>query len=140
MQNKPNFLNTLMNISFCLTKRYEQKPPLRQSENKAKTNPISEKQKMKLNFYLTKEYANKPLFRPPTKQSQSNQISAPAFSPLPLVDRSGRSKEYMFLTSKGLNEEKLIVKPLSLGKRTNNGFGRNKGIDSYTPYMLKYVN
>ena len=40
MQNKPNFLNAQMNINFCLTKHYEQKPSLRQSENKPKTNPI----------------------------------------------------------------------------------------------------
>jgi len=45
MQNKPNFLKYPMNTSPVMTKHYEQKSPLRQSENKAKTNPISEKQK-----------------------------------------------------------------------------------------------
>jgi len=40
MQNKPNFMIELMNISPVMTKHYEQKPPLRHSENKPKTNPI----------------------------------------------------------------------------------------------------
>jgi len=39
MQNKPNFLNIQMNVSPVMTKHYEQKTPLRQSENKPKTNP-----------------------------------------------------------------------------------------------------
>jgi len=41
MQNKPNFLNNQMNITFCLTSDYDQKPPFRQSENKPNSNPIS---------------------------------------------------------------------------------------------------
>jgi hypothetical protein len=40
MQNKPNFLNNQMNITFCLTNYYEQNSPLRQSENKPNSNPI----------------------------------------------------------------------------------------------------
>jgi len=55
MQNKPNFLDSPMNIIFFLTNCYKQKPPLRsgpkQTQNKPKTNP---------------------------KQTQSNPISKPA--------------------------------------------------------------
>jgi len=32
-----------------------------------------------------------------------------------------------------------MVKPRILRKRAKNGLRRNKGIDSYAPYMLKYV-
>jgi len=40
MQNKPNFLKYLMNITFCLTKSYGNFNLLRRRKNKAKTNPI----------------------------------------------------------------------------------------------------
>jgi hypothetical protein len=40
MQNKPNLLNNQMSITFCLTNYYEQKTPLRQSENKPNSKPI----------------------------------------------------------------------------------------------------
>jgi hypothetical protein len=103
MQNKPNLLNTQMNVSPVKTMNYEQltmnyanknKPntnpiqsqskPIKanqsqykpnQSQYKPKTNPISEKPKMKLNSYSTKDYENKPRLRTPGKQTQSNPIS-----------------------------------------------------------------
>ena len=40
MQNKPNFLNTQMNITFYLTKHYDNFHLLGCCKNKAKTNPI----------------------------------------------------------------------------------------------------
>ena len=41
MQNKPNFLNAQMNISFSLTKYYENKPLFGHPENKPKqTQPV----------------------------------------------------------------------------------------------------
>ena len=41
MQNKPNFSNNKIDINPFMTNYYEQKPPLRQSENKPNSNPIS---------------------------------------------------------------------------------------------------
>ena len=41
MQNKPNFLNTKMNINFCLTNDYEYKMPLRPTPKQTQSNPIS---------------------------------------------------------------------------------------------------
>ena len=66
-----------MNITFCLTSDYEQKPPLRQSENKPNSNPIKpnlRNVKMNLNPVKTKEYVNGPHLRPLTKQTQSKPI------------------------------------------------------------------
>jgi len=40
MQNKPNFLNSQMNITFCLTKLYGNFHLPGHCKNKAKTNPI----------------------------------------------------------------------------------------------------
>jgi hypothetical protein len=81
-----------MNVSSVLTVDYENianwklgenKPnskPIKanQSQYKPKTNPISEKPKMKLYSYSTKDYENKPRLRTPGKQTQSNPISNPA--------------------------------------------------------------
>ena len=69
-----------MNISPVMTKHYEQKQPLRQSENKAKTNPIKtnlRKAKMNLSSVKTKEYVNELPLRPPAKQSQFQTQSKP---------------------------------------------------------------
>jgi hypothetical protein len=41
MQNKPNFLETQMNISSVKAKCYKQKPPLRQAAKQTQSNPIS---------------------------------------------------------------------------------------------------
>jgi hypothetical protein len=58
MQNKPNFLNTPMNITFCLTKHYKQKTPrhspAKQTQfkpNQSQTNPI-------LPLFLAKKLAS----------------------------------------------------------------------------------
>jgi hypothetical protein len=40
MQNKPNFLETQMNLSPDITKHYGNFPLLGRRKNKAKTNPI----------------------------------------------------------------------------------------------------
>jgi len=86
IQNKPNLLNTQMNVTSFITKDYENKSNWKLGENKANTkpiypyrrgikantNPISEKPKMKLNSYSTKDYENEPRLRTPAKQTQSN--------------------------------------------------------------------
>jgi len=46
MQNKPNFQNAQMNISYCITMNYEQKTMNNANQNKANSNPI------KANFEL----------------------------------------------------------------------------------------
>jgi len=43
MQNKPNFRKSQMNLNFYSQMAYENKSNWTLSENKAKTNPISEK-------------------------------------------------------------------------------------------------
>jgi len=40
MQNKPNFQNGKMNVSYCITMNYEQKTMNNANKNKANTNPI----------------------------------------------------------------------------------------------------
>jgi len=45
MQNKPNLLDTQMNISSVSTEYYENERLCRRGQNKPKTNPISEKPK-----------------------------------------------------------------------------------------------
>jgi hypothetical protein len=44
MQNKPNFLNNQVNITFCSTNHYEQKPLLRPPPKQTQSNPIKAKQ------------------------------------------------------------------------------------------------
>jgi hypothetical protein len=39
MQNKPNFLDNQMNITFYLTGYYKQKPPLRSPPKQTQSNP-----------------------------------------------------------------------------------------------------
>jgi len=39
MQNKPNFLNNPMNITFCLTNYYEQNPPLKTPQKQTQFKP-----------------------------------------------------------------------------------------------------
>ena len=62
-----------MNITFCLTSYYEQKPPLRQSENKPNSKPIKpnlKNVKMNVNSVKTNDYRNYPRLCPPAKQTQ----------------------------------------------------------------------
>ena len=61
MQNKPNLLNAQMNVTFYLTKHYENDNTFRLPENKANTNPIQSqnkpnprKAKNERNFYFNK--------------------------------------------------------------------------------------
>jgi hypothetical protein len=57
MQNKPNFSNNPMNISFCLTKNYKQKALLPAVAKQTQSKPIKPnfpKAKIKLNFYSTR--------------------------------------------------------------------------------------
>ncbi len=61
MQNKPNLPDALMNVTYFLTKDYENKRLCRcvktnpiQTQYKAKTNPIPEMPKNEHNFYFNK--------------------------------------------------------------------------------------
>jgi len=81
--------------------------PQKQTQNKPNSNPNKpniKNAKMNVNSVKTKDYRNEPRLRPPAKQTQSNPISAQA----------DRSNKYLFLTSKGFTEKKLMPKPLSL--------------------------
>ncbi len=44
MQNKPNLLNAQMNVSYCLTKHYENKRLCRRGEKQTQSNPNKAKQ------------------------------------------------------------------------------------------------
>jgi hypothetical protein len=61
MQNKPNFQKDQMNVSYLLTKRYENKPLASQMENKPKQTQFPPKNQ-----------------HPHPKQTQSNPISKAA--------------------------------------------------------------
>jgi len=92
MQNKPNLLDTQMNVTSLITVDYENKSNWKLGKNKPNTNPIKpnfRKAKMFLNFYSTKDYENKPRLRTPQKQTQfipteggSNPISPKIRKPL----------------------------------------------------------
>jgi len=61
MQNKPNLLDTLMNVNKVLTKDYENVRLHRRRENKPNSKPIKanfRKAKMNVTTFLTKEYEN----------------------------------------------------------------------------------
>jgi len=47
----------------------------KQTQNKAKTNPISETAKTNANLFTAKDYENEPRLPAPGKQTQSNPIS-----------------------------------------------------------------
>ncbi len=81
MQNKPNLLDTQMNLNSYLTKDYENKRLCRcvktnpiQTQYKANTNPIPEKPKMNVTSILTKDYENETAFRPQKNKPNSNPI------------------------------------------------------------------
>jgi hypothetical protein len=68
MQNKPNLLDTLMNVTSLYTVDYENEHLRRagktkpiQTQYKPKTNPIPEKPKMNVTSILTKDYENERL-------------------------------------------------------------------------------
>ncbi|MBA7611929.1 hypothetical protein ES703_19160 [subsurface metagenome] len=83
MQNKPNLLDTQMNINFYPTKDYENKRLCRcvktnpiQSQYKPNTNPISSKAKMNANAFLQKDYENETAFRPQKNKPNQTQYKA----------------------------------------------------------------
>ncbi len=80
MQNKPNFLNTQMNISQVLTKHYGNFRLLGRPKNKPNSKPNKpnlRKAKMNVNSVKTKDYRNEPPLRPPAKQTQFQTQSKP---------------------------------------------------------------
>jgi len=77
MQNKPNFLNALMNVTSFYTVDYENISNWKLGENKANTKPIQSqnkpnfrKAKMNVTSILTKDYENKP----PSHSAKTNPI------------------------------------------------------------------
>jgi len=80
MQNKPNFLNNQMNITFCLTKLYGNFYLFGRRKNKPNSNPIKpnlKNAKMNLSPVMTKHYEQKTLLPPSAKQSQFQTQSNP---------------------------------------------------------------
>ena len=78
MQNKPNFLDALMNVTSLITADYENIANCKLCENKANTKPIKANllnAQMNVNKVLTKDYRNKPPLTAMAKQTQSNPIS-----------------------------------------------------------------
>ena len=59
MQNKPNLLDTQMNVTIVLTKHYEDKRLCKSEKKQTQTKPISEESKMSSTHCMTKEYENK---------------------------------------------------------------------------------
>ena len=88
IQNKPNLLDTQMNVSSFLTKDYENKSNWKLGENKPNSKPIKANTKpkqsqnkanlldaqMNISSVITKDYKNKPHLRTPPKQTQTNPI------------------------------------------------------------------
>jgi len=96
MQNKPNFLDALMNVTSFYTVDYENKSNWKLGENKANTKPIqsqskpiqsqykpnSRKAKMNVTSILTKDYESERLCRcgqnkPNQTQFQKGYLTAP---------------------------------------------------------------
>jgi len=78
MQNKPNLLDALMNVTSFYTVDYQNIANCKLGENKPNTNPIKpnfRNDKMNTTIFLTRDYENKPRLRTPGKQTQSNPIS-----------------------------------------------------------------
>jgi hypothetical protein len=82
MQNKPNFLNTQINVSVVITKYYENIPLSRGAENKPNSNPIKPNSnpikpnlpdaQMSVNSILTKDYEKNDIFSVPQNKANSN--------------------------------------------------------------------
>ena len=78
MQNKPNFLDALMNVTSLIPADYENIANCKLCENKANTKPIKANllnAQMNVNKVLTKDYENEPRCRASGKQTQSKPIS-----------------------------------------------------------------
>ncbi len=88
MQNKPNLLDALMNVTSVLTKYYENKrladvaktKPI-QTQFKANTNPIPERPKMNENLFATKVYENITTFRLEQNKPNQTQKNPPKLTP-----------------------------------------------------------
>ena len=64
-----------MNLNFYSTKDYERNDIFAVPENKANSNPISEKPKMNVNLYVIEDYENETTLRPQKNKPNSNPIS-----------------------------------------------------------------
>ncbi len=80
-ENKPNLLNSQMNVSKVLTKGYENKRLCGGGENKAKTKPIQSQNKanlldsqMNITKVLTKDYENVRLGRGGENKAKTKPI------------------------------------------------------------------
>jgi len=69
MQNKPNFLNNQMNITFYLKTCYEQKRPFRPTAKQTQSNPIKPKQTQSHPWFWLKNW-----LRIKQNQKQSTQL------------------------------------------------------------------
>ncbi len=81
MQNKPNLLDALMNITSFYTVDYENKRLCRcvktnpiQTQYEPKTNPIPEMPKMNENLFATKVYENITTFRLEQNKPKQSQF------------------------------------------------------------------
>ena len=75
-QNEPNFKNAKMNVSYYITKGYENKSNWAICENKPNPNPISQKAQMNLNLFATKHYKNQPPWGSKSNQTQCRNSTA----------------------------------------------------------------
>jgi len=77
MQNKPNFLDALMNLKSFHTVDYENIANCKLCENKPNTNPIKPnflKDKTNANLFAEKDYENKPRLRTPRNKPNQTQF------------------------------------------------------------------
>jgi len=78
LQNKPNLLNTQMNVKSFHTADYENKSNRKLGENKPNTKPNKPNlldDQMNVNKVLTKDYENETAFR--LRQNKPNQTQSP---------------------------------------------------------------
>ena len=74
MQNKPNFLDALMNVTSFYTVEYENIANWTLGENKPNSKPISVKPKMNANAFSQKDYENETAFRPRKSKPKQTQF------------------------------------------------------------------
>ena len=97
LQNKPNFREAQINLSFFITKDYESKSNPKLGENKpnsnpiqTQTNPIAERLKMNVNSLITKDYENIDPYGAPENKPKTNPIklsfAQPALSAVERVE------------------------------------------------------
>jgi hypothetical protein len=86
MQNEPNFRKSQVNVTYIITKDYENETLGEHGKNEPKTNPNEAKfKKTKINVtsILTVGYENKPPIMAPKKQSQISKRQKPIQTSLP---------------------------------------------------------